>query len=375
MKKIIIACALSVLALLPTFADMDVRVEVATDIVKFNTVNTDATDYFTSIDYDDFKVDFKLANDMFGAGAVLGVDARMQNIEFASINAWGKFGTFLKIQFGDFDSRLGGSLTGVIDEYELGILQYNTIDDGISRIFKTLAEGNKLDNFVVDFYVAPLSPIPVTLQFMMKPTNFKEKIHFGGRAYAKIFDLVNINVTAIYFDNDTKYYTTIGGFFEFPTLIANLKVIAGYTAHMWQEKNIINGNTQGLDHGIDLRAQIPIELPIGNVILATHNNLSLYGDAGNDKKYMAVSNEVKARLPIKGGMSVSLALKSHYYNNPSEVSTADIPKSFYDFSTVAGFGYTFGENATLETGIEVLSIGNDQADIIIAVPFNFTIWF
>ncbi len=375
MKKYISICAISVFALASAFAEVDVRVEITTDIVKMDTTEPENADYFTSNDYDDFKVEFNLEKEKFGAKAVLTTDANMENLSFENISAWGKFGDIAKIQFGDFENREGMNLTSLIDEYELGVLQFNTVEAGDSRVFKTLAEGNRLENFVVDFYLDAFSPIPATVQIMADAINFKEQIKYGGRVRTDILDFAKINVTAVYFDNDVNYRTTIGTFLELPNLTADLKVLTGYTIRVWEVKDIIVGDKHGLDHGIDLRAQMPIKLPFANLILATQNNFSIYGDAGDGKHYMALSNEVKARMPFKGGIAAIASLKSHYYNNPGEIVPETAPETFYDFGVYAGLTYNFGKDITLEAGVEVMSIANKHANVMVGVPFNFTFWF
>lgn len=345
--------------------DVFANVEISTNIVKLNTSNIGNSEYFTSNDYDDVELIFGIESTLFGAYTTIGIDEKQKKISMHDIYAWADLGGFLKITIGDFSSRVANILIDAIDEYNFGILRYGFpgstyvgFDDD------NTIEGDELNNFIIDLHSGS-----TTLSFAMNPyinkdmpeLNIKKyNVHLGGRAYAAIGDFGHMAVTVVYNDIDKELSgseikrnrTTIGAFIGSSNFLNTFGLMAGYTASVLDDS---------VEHGIDIRA----EVPLGAFVVATHNNLSLYGD-----KEMVLYNEVKCEALFKNDLVASLAMRSQYYN--SNGATKD---SVYDLGIYLGFDYAIADAAIISTGIDLTGIGNDTRDVIIGIPLKFEIAF
>lgn len=359
MKKIVVMLALLAFIIgSASAADVSASVEIGTNIININTENVGNSDYFTSPNYDDVGIELAVETDMFGAIIGIGADEK-QGISMYDSYAWIKLGTFARIAIGDFSSRNANFVTSIVDEYDLGILRYGAPGSeypGFSS--DNTIEGDKLNNFVVDFYLGP-----VTFQFGMnpyviKPDNTGGRINLGGRLAADIGTFAEVTVTTAY---DNKYggtpgeeRTTIGGFVGFPDLLPDLDLMAGYTMSLRMKNNKI-------DNGIDLR----VEMFFGDIAVGIHNNLSLYGD-----KELVTYNEVKVGTILTDDMDVSLAIRNHYYSSNGAIKDAT-----YDVGIFLGFDYAVTDFAMISTGIDVTGIANDKADVMFGIPLTLKVWF
>lgn len=372
MKKIINVLLVFAFASFTFAADVKATVELSTDIAKLSVGDIHNAEFFTPINYADVQLGFSVNSDMFGASLNIKVDAATTNDSFSikmnATDAWVKLGSLFKITIGDFKSRATNSLTGVVDEYELGILRWGA--SGITG--GNSIEGDMLQNFVVDFYAGSTTlsfgVYPCTSKGVAAGTHILETPHLNldARATSTIGDFANSTLTIRYTSDDFKLGTpvteqenkrerlTIGSFVVFSSLVTNLELLAGYTA------SIVDWNE--LESGIDLRA----EMPLGSLTLATHNNLSLYRDKF-DENEMVAYNEVKGKLSLTDVMAISLAARSEYRRN----DTSDE----YDIGLNFGFNYTVSDDAKISSGLKVNNINGNANNIKITVPFTLEIEF
>lgn len=249
----------------------------------------------------------------------------------------------------------------------MGILRYEIFPDwqGI-----TVLNSDELSNFVVDFY---LGPVTLELAWLKPylPGAVEPSINYGGRVSGNIADFMDISLTAVYNNTDTKISnngtTTIGSFFTFPSLVPNtLDLLVGYTANI---RTFLGDFV--FDHAIDLRA----EMYFGDFTFGTHNNLSLYG-----YKKMVVYNEVKGSMFLTDTLVPSLAVASRYY------ADGVMPEnSVYSLDIYLELDYYVSNSAKISTGVYVLGIANKanygtgiegKADgIVIGIPITLEVWF
>lgn len=361
MKKIVVVLAMLALVGISAFAvDLSVGVELGTGFT-FNTGDMDKSEYFYGPNYGDVGISLGIENDIFGAYTAFGAgDGGQADFTMYDTNAWIKLGSFSKIQIGDFSNSAAnaGYVLGVVDEYDLGILRYGP--SGSSHVGfsgdNTIA-GDKLKNLVVDFYVGPAT-IQLAWLSPYLPSKADARLNYGGRVYGNIGDFADITFAATYDNPSTNTFnaedrTTIGAFVGFPDLVANLGLLVGYTAS-------IRMDDTELDHGIDLR----VEMPVGDVVLALHNNLSMYGD-----KQMVLYNELGAGMSVTDAMYAKLRVRSQYYDDGANDT------SVYDFGAYLNFDYSITEWAMISTGVEVKNIGNDTTDVTIGIPVTFKVWY
>lgn len=415
MKKIIIVFALTVFALVSAFAiGLTARVEILTNFIEINTEDIDksfaliAPDRAIPFDFDESKIEIKLATDFFGGMVSIAVDDLGQGKGVSTshtqlltnFSAWAKFGAF-QIKIGDFDDRLSkNAQRSLIAKYWLGILRYNGVMNK-EDIFREHIEGDRLDMFVADY---ALKSVKFSFMLNHMASNI---VHLGGRVYANIGDVVNLTATVRYNDGGRfntfilngdelkptdMRNTTVGVFAQFPNL-GGLNLLVGYTADIWENKKT---DATGLSSGIDLRAQIPV----GIFTLATHNNLSIYKPTSNasdkyitggtatkpttgfvynapddfGKNVMLLYNEVKALMPLSEAMGVTMALRSSYYDNPNDGRSTQTTETFYNLDILFGFIYTFSRGIRMETGLNVMHLANNQSDVMLEIPFKFSYW-
>ncbi|MFI3257718.1 MAG: hypothetical protein R3Y36_05415 [Spirochaetales bacterium] len=332
-------------------------VNLTTNILM-DTLDFNNSVFFSDPAYWDAEANFSVDAGIYGANLAISADrtGELENISFRDTYAWVRLGSLAKIMIGDFSINSANALTDVIDVYDVGILKYAIYSSwqGIEVL-----PGDALENFLVDFYIGP-----VTLQLSMLDSLdlaiSQPFLHVGTSVSSAVNELIDVSFTAVYQDTDVQEANfdavRLGSFINFNKIFGNVYALVGYTTNMRPFSN-----TFAFDHGIDLRVLLPLSL----FNISSHNNISLYG-----YQEMVLYNEVKASKLFLDKLDTSLSLQSIYYSNGETPGD-----NVYDFNVLVDIDYAIAPKATLGTGLYIYTKIMPTKSFLIGIPLSVEVTF